>query len=213
MAAILNLDVLNLYGRTRDFSALGLEQSSLGEPIGQAAAAEGLRVTANEEALIRGSYFRSDHFSLAAGRSLARVGVPGTSHESGSDFVGHPAGWGKEQKDLYVAKRYHQPSDELLPWFTYDGAIQQLRVTVRTAVLSATLPAATGAPTPSSVRPARHGAKPSSLPPRARGPAYLPGRLRPAPLPQERFWNCPSSTGFRSPGCSRTPGRRSGTAP
>jgi Zn-dependent M28 family amino/carboxypeptidase len=134
MAAILNLDVLNLYGRTRDFSALGLDQSSLGRAIGQAAAAEGLKVTTNEEALIRGAFFRSDHFSLA------RAGVPGTSLESGSDFVGKPAGWGKEQQDLYIAKRYHQPSDEILPWFTYDGAMQQLRVTIRTAVLVSNAP-------------------------------------------------------------------------
>ena len=134
MAAILNLDVLNLYGRTRDFSALGLDQSSLGRAITAAAAAEGLKVTTNEEALVRGAFFRSDHFSLA------RAGVPGTSLESGSEFVGKPAGWGKEQKDLYVAKRYHQPSDEILPWFTYDGALQQLRVTVRTALLVANAP-------------------------------------------------------------------------
>jgi Zn-dependent M28 family amino/carboxypeptidase len=129
MAAILNLDVLNLYGRTRDFSALGLDQSTLGRTIGQAAAAEGLRVTMNQEALLRGAYFRSDHFSLA------RAGVPGTSLEAGSDYVGRPAGWGREQQTLYVEKRYHQPSDELLPWFSYDGALQQLRVIARTAVL------------------------------------------------------------------------------
>ena len=131
MAAILNLDVLNLYGRTRDFSALGLDQSSLGRTMARAAAAEGLKVTTNEEALLQGSYFRSDHFSLA------RVGVPGTSLETGSDFVGRPAGWGKQQAQKYVAERYHQPSDEILPWFNYDGAIQQLRVTVRTAVATA----------------------------------------------------------------------------
>jgi Zn-dependent M28 family amino/carboxypeptidase len=129
VAAILNLDVLNLYGRTRDFSALGLDQSSLGQAVTQAAGAEGLRVTSNVDALIRGAYFRSDHFSLA------RAGVPGTSLESGSDFVGRPAGWGKEQQDLYVAKRYHQPSDQMQSWFNYDGAIQQLRVIVRTALL------------------------------------------------------------------------------
>lgn len=134
MAAILNVDVLNLYGRTRDFSALGLEQSSLGRAIGQSAAAEGLRVTTNEDALIRGAYFRSDHFSLA------RAGVPGTSLESGLDFVGRPAGWGKEQQALYTEKRYHQPSDEILPWFTYDGAMQQLRVIIRTAVLVGSTP-------------------------------------------------------------------------
>jgi Zn-dependent M28 family amino/carboxypeptidase len=129
MAAILNLDVLNMYGRTRDFSALGLEQSSLGAAMTRAAAAEGLRVTSNQEALIRGAYFRSDHFSLA------RAGVPGISLESGSDFVGRPAGWGTEQRDKYTAERYHQPSDEVQPWFNYDGALQQLRVIVRTAVL------------------------------------------------------------------------------
>jgi Zn-dependent M28 family amino/carboxypeptidase len=128
IAAILNLDVVNLYGRTRDIAALGLDQSTLGATFTRAAQAEGLRVTENREALLQGSYFRSDHFSLA------RVGVPGTSIEPGSDFVGRPAGWGKEQADKYVAERYHQPSDQMQPWFTYDGAVQQLRVTVRTAV-------------------------------------------------------------------------------
>jgi Zn-dependent M28 family amino/carboxypeptidase len=132
MAAILNVDVLNLYGRTRDFSALGLDQSTLGDAMRQAAAAEGLRVTTNEEALFKGSFFRSDHFSLA------RVGVPGTSLESGSDYVGRPAGWGQEQQAKYTAERYHQPSDQIQPWFDYDGAIQQLRVIVRTALLIGT---------------------------------------------------------------------------
>ena len=132
MAAILNVDVLNLYGRTRDFSALGLDQSTLGTAMRQAAAAEGLKVTTNEEALLKGSYFRSDHFSLA------RVGVPGTSLESGNDYVGRPAGWGEEQHGKYTAERYHQPSDQVQPWFNYDGAIQQLRVIVRTALLIGT---------------------------------------------------------------------------
>jgi Zn-dependent M28 family amino/carboxypeptidase len=134
MGAILNMDELNLFGRTRDVSALGLEQSSLGKLFNQAAAAEGLRVTTNQEALVRGEYFRSDHFSLA------RAGVPGTSLQSGLDFVGRPAEWGQQQWDEFVAKRYHQPSDEVLPSFSYDGAVQQLRVTARTAVLAANAP-------------------------------------------------------------------------
>jgi Zn-dependent M28 family amino/carboxypeptidase len=128
MAAILNLDVMNLYGRTRDVSALGLDQSSLGEVFTAAARAEGLKVSTNFEALIQGSYFRSDHFPLA------RAGVPGTSVENGATFVGRPAEYGKQKSDEYTAQRYHQPADELLPWFTNDGAMQQLRVTVRTAV-------------------------------------------------------------------------------
>jgi Zn-dependent M28 family amino/carboxypeptidase len=134
IAAILNLDVMNLYGRTTDVSALGLEHSTLGKTFTAAAAAEGLKVTTNEDALVRGVYFRSDHFPLA------RAGVPGTSVEAGSFFVGKPPEYGKEQKAKYIAERYHQPSDEILPWFTYDGALQQLRVTVRTAVSVADAP-------------------------------------------------------------------------
>lgn len=127
-AAILNLDVMNLYGRTRDVSALGLDQSSLGAVFGRAAAAEGLQVSVNKDALLNGSYFRSDHFPFA------RAGVPGTSIQNGEEYVGQPAGYGHEKKTEYTAKRYHQPSDEILPWFSYVGALQQLRVIVRTAV-------------------------------------------------------------------------------
>jgi Zn-dependent M28 family amino/carboxypeptidase len=128
IAAILNLDVMNLYGRTRDVSALGLDQSSLGGVFNRAAAAEGLKVSINQDALIRGSYFRSDHFPFAL------AGVPGTSIENGKDYVGQPADYGTQKEEEYTEKRYHQPSDEVLPSFNYDGAVQQLRVIVRTAV-------------------------------------------------------------------------------
>jgi Zn-dependent M28 family amino/carboxypeptidase len=128
MAAILNLDVVNLYGRTRDVSAVGLDQSSLAGLYTQAAKEEGLEVTTNLDGLLRGFFFRSDHFPLA------RAGVPGLSVESGSRFVGQPADYGEKKKDEYTEKRYHQPSDEVLPSFRYDGAVQQLRVIVRTAL-------------------------------------------------------------------------------
>jgi Zn-dependent M28 family amino/carboxypeptidase len=128
IAAILNLDVMNLYGRTRDVSALGLDQSSLGASFTRAAAEEGLSVSVNREALIRGSYFRSDHFPFA------RAGVPGTSIENGRHYLGQPADYGSKKEKEYTEERYHQPSDEVAPWFNYDGAVQQLRVIVRTAV-------------------------------------------------------------------------------
>lgn len=134
LAAVLNMDVMNLYGRTRDIAALGLDQSSLGALFTTAAAAEGLRVTVDSSSLIRGSFFRSDHFPFA------RVGVPALSLEGGHDFVDRPAGWGEQQQEEYNEKRYHQPQDELLPWFVMDGAIQQIRVIVRTAVAVANAP-------------------------------------------------------------------------
>ncbi len=131
VAAILNLDGMNMYGRTTDIGALGTDQSSLGPVFGRSAGAEKLEVTLDPDDLKRGYFFRSDHFPFA------KAGVPGLSLQSGTNYVGKPAGYGRERKDEYIAERYHQPSDELLPWFTYDGAAQQLRVIVRTAVAAA----------------------------------------------------------------------------
>ncbi|HWA58783.1 MAG TPA: M28 family peptidase [Gemmatimonadales bacterium] len=134
LAAVLNMDVMNLYGRTNDIAALGVDQSSLGTVFVAAAAAEGLRVTVDSGSLIRGSFFRSDHFPFAQG------GVPALSLESGHDFAGRPASWGEQQQEEYTEKRYHQPQDELLPWFSMDGAVQQMRVMLRTALAVADAP-------------------------------------------------------------------------
>ena len=127
-AAVLNIDITNLYAPTRDAGALGNDQSSLGQAFARAARAEGLHVTVDEGALLRGSFFRSDHFPLA------RAGVPGLSWEIGDDAVGHPAGWMVEQKAIYNRDRYHQPADQLLPWYTMDGTLQQARVLMRVAL-------------------------------------------------------------------------------
>jgi Zn-dependent M28 family amino/carboxypeptidase len=128
IAAVLNVDVMNLGGRTRDIAALGTDQSSLGAVFARAAAAEGLKVSINEDALVRGSFFRSDHFPLA------RAGVPALSLEPGVDYIGKPAGYAAKLSEDYGNIRYHQPSDEVLPSFDYDGAVQQIRVIVRTAL-------------------------------------------------------------------------------
>jgi Zn-dependent M28 family amino/carboxypeptidase len=127
IAAVLNLDGANLYGATRDIAVLGGDQSSLGRAFERAARAEGLRVSVDSAALMRGLFFRSDHFPLA------RAGVPGLSWQGGSDYVGRPAGWGNEQEEIYNRERYHQVTDEILPWYTVDGALQQARVLARVA--------------------------------------------------------------------------------
>ncbi len=53
-----------------------------------------------------GSYYRSDHFSLA------RVGIPAFSIGEGTLFRGHDAQWGVDQMKDYTTNHYHQPSDE-----------------------------------------------------------------------------------------------------
>ncbi len=125
-AAVLNLDVTNVRGATRDIDALGIERSTLGDAFRAAARAESLAVRHLPD--VRGSFYRSDHFPFA------RAGVPALSFKSGLDFVDRPQDWGKQQEDEYNTHRYHQPSDEYSPTFRYDGMAQQLRVAVRVAV-------------------------------------------------------------------------------
>jgi Zn-dependent M28 family amino/carboxypeptidase len=131
VAADLNVDVANLYGATRDISALGTDQSTLGRLFAAASGAEGLRVMVDSGALARGSFFRADHFSFA------KAGVPAMTWGGGDDYVGKPAGWGRQQKEIYNRQRYHQPADNLLPWYTPDGALQQTRVLVRVTWMAA----------------------------------------------------------------------------
>src|SRR5438874_11128749 len=125
-AAVLNLDVANVRGATRGIDALGIDRSPLGAMFQAAATLESLTVV--HEPDVRGSFYRSDHFPFA------RAGVPALSIQPGRDFVGRPAGWGREQDELYNRERYHQPSDEYRPSFTYAGLAQEVRVTMRLAL-------------------------------------------------------------------------------
>jgi Zn-dependent M28 family amino/carboxypeptidase len=126
-AAVLNLDVTNVRGATRDIGALGGDRSTLGPLFDASARAEGLTPTGDPDPT-RGSFFRSDHFPFV------RAGVPALSFETGVHFVGRPAGWGKEQDSLYNEHRYHQPSDEYSASFRYEGMVQQIRVALRVAL-------------------------------------------------------------------------------
>ncbi|HVJ08911.1 MAG TPA: M28 family peptidase [Acidisarcina sp.] len=53
-----------------------------------------------------GHYYRSDHFSMA------RFGVPAFSIGQGTQYEGHEPQWGVDQAKDFVARHYHQPSDE-----------------------------------------------------------------------------------------------------
>ncbi|HXI63605.1 MAG TPA: M28 family peptidase [Gemmatimonadales bacterium] len=131
-AAVINLDVTNVRGATRDIDALGVDRSTIGPMFEAAARTESLAVV--HEPDVRGSFYRSDHFPFA------KAGVPAVSIEPGLNFIGKPAGWGREQADLYNRTRYHQPSDEYKSTFTYRGMAQEAQVALRLAVAIANAP-------------------------------------------------------------------------
>ncbi len=104
IAVDINVDGINIHGRTSDVGFLGLGRSSI-DAIVRALAAAQWRVVHGDPFPDRGGFYRSDDFQLA------RVGVPGARVGSGLNYIGRPEGWGKEQVEYYERHDYHQPSD------------------------------------------------------------------------------------------------------
>ncbi len=105
IALDLNFDDIPPIGSPQEVEVSGAERTTF-YPTVEALAKEfrlAIRPDAQPEA---GHYYRSDHFSLA------RVGIPSFSVNSGMKYKGHDEAWGMEQAEDYTTKHYHQPSDE-----------------------------------------------------------------------------------------------------
>ena len=119
--AVVNMDGLNIYGRTKDLTVVGLGASDLDDYAAEAAAAQG-RVLRADPKPENGGYFRSDHFPFA------KQGVPAINAGGGDDYIGRPEGWGQKMQDAYTAQHYHKPSDEIRPDWDLSGALEDLQI-------------------------------------------------------------------------------------
>ncbi len=119
--ANINIDGLNLSGRTKDLTVIGLGASELDDYIRDAAAIQS-RVIRPDPESEKGYYYRSDHFNFA------KQGVPALYAEGGVDYIGQPADYGIKAREQYVAEDYHKPSDQVKPFWKLDGAVEDLRL-------------------------------------------------------------------------------------
>jgi Zn-dependent M28 family amino/carboxypeptidase len=119
--ADINMDGINPWGRTRDLEIVGYGNSTLEDMLRQAAAAHG-RVTTPDSESPKGRFFRSDHFEFA------KRGVPGLYVKAGVDFIGKPAGFGKQKSDEYTERDYHKVTDEIKPDWDLSGGVDDLRL-------------------------------------------------------------------------------------
>jgi Zn-dependent M28 family amino/carboxypeptidase len=130
IAADINLDSVNRWGKTADLGVLGLGKSGADEVVRKVAAEQG-RTVHGDPYPDRGAFYRSDMFSFA------RVGVPPVAVKGGPSYAGRPKGWGDEQHLDYERKHYHQPSDEFRGDWDLSGDVQdaqlQLAVGLRIA--------------------------------------------------------------------------------
>ncbi len=118
-AAVINMDGLNLLGRTRDLTVIGMGQSTLDDLAVAEATRQG-RVVRPDPEPEKGYYYRSDHFEFA------KVGIPAFYADAGVEFVGRPDGWGLEMREQYLAEDYHKPSDEVKDYWDLSGAVEDL---------------------------------------------------------------------------------------
>ena len=106
---------MNVGGRTKDLTVIGLGESEL-DDYARAAAKEQGRVLRPDAEPEKGFYYRSDHFNFA------KVGVPALNPDEGIEFVGKPAEYGEQVRAKYTADDYHKPSDEVKPDWDLSGA-------------------------------------------------------------------------------------------
>ena len=94
--ANINMDGLNVHGRTKDLILVGFGASDLDDYVRAAAAEQGRVIKADAEPE-KGFYYRSDHFNFA------KQGVPALDPDEGVDYVGKPADYGQKVRDDYTA--------------------------------------------------------------------------------------------------------------
>jgi Zn-dependent M28 family amino/carboxypeptidase len=121
IAANINIDEANWFGKTRDISLIGLGKSSLDADVIAVAKGQG-RVVKPDEFPDRGRFYRSDQFNFA------KAGVPAAYLKFGTDVIGKPPGYGREQVENYEKTTYHQPSDEYRDAYDFSGAVEDSRL-------------------------------------------------------------------------------------
>lgn len=130
LAAVINMDGVNILGQTRDVQLIGSGKSSMDSIMETVAAWQG-RVVTPDQFPDRGYYYRSDQFSLA------KIGVPAIYLHCGTSVIGKPEGWGKQQLEEWTQTKYHQPSDEYADDWDLGGAVSDTRMLFFTGLITA----------------------------------------------------------------------------
>jgi len=121
IAANINYDGANIWGRTSDVTLIGYGKSSLDSIATYFAKQQG-RTLKGDQFPDKGFYYRSDQFNFA------KIGVPALYFDNGTEFRDRPAGWGKQQMEAWEAKQYHQQSDEIDDTWNYEGILEDIRL-------------------------------------------------------------------------------------
>ena len=133
----LNYDDVPTLGVPQEVNVAGAERTTFYPTVESTAKDFGLKIVPDSQPGA-GHYYRSDHFSLA------RAGVPAFSIDEGAKYQDHDREWGLQQAKDFVAKRYHQPTDEYYPEMDFRGDAVMARFGVALGWLAADQPTLIG---------------------------------------------------------------------
>lgn len=110
----LNFDMILPLGVPESIVVNGAERTTAWPAVQAAAARNGLEIEPDPRAHL-GTFYRSDHFSMA------RAGVPAFSVTAGQKFKGKPADFGMKAFKEFNDNVYHSPQDEMRPEWDFSG--------------------------------------------------------------------------------------------
>ena len=119
--ANINMDSLNLLGKVKDISVVGIGKSEMDTLLETAAKAQG-RTVSGDPKPSSGGYYRSDHFAFA------NMGVPAMYAGGGSEAFDEETANYRKRMSLVLRGCYHQPCDRYRDEWDLSGAVQDLQL-------------------------------------------------------------------------------------
>jgi len=127
IVACINMDIINIFGKTKDITFYGWGYSSLDDYAIDVAKRQG-RVVNGDPTPENGMFYRSDHFMLA------QKGVPALFINMGYEHIEHGKEWMLNKQKEWTNKCYHKTLDACVTdtnseWcWNLDGAVQDLEL-------------------------------------------------------------------------------------
>ncbi|MDR9414654.1 MAG: M20/M25/M40 family metallo-hydrolase [Gracilimonas sp.] len=114
ITANINLDGMNVYGKTKDVVVVGYGRTTLSDLLESEAEKVGRSVKPDPYPE-RGYFYRSDHFNMA------KVGIPAIFPNPGTEYIGKKQGF-LALRDSLADANYHTVNDEINQYWDLSGA-------------------------------------------------------------------------------------------
>jgi Zn-dependent M28 family amino/carboxypeptidase len=118
--ADINLDSMNVWGKTRDIEDLSLGFSTLDDLLAAAAEQQGRKAIPDSRP-DKGKIYRADNFEFS------KVGLPSLYIGKGEHLLSRPEN-APLKSDEYDSTDYHQVTDEVKPDWDLTGAVQDVQI-------------------------------------------------------------------------------------